>query len=112
MKRLIAMAFICLSPVPAGAGFYTYSQWEALTPNGRANYMAGAFDALTTFIFDEAGTRMAQHYLSCVSKTKMNNGQLAENVRIFASSRPEVQALPPQAALLQYLVQLCGRAPD
>jgi hypothetical protein len=51
------------------------------------------------------------HYYHCLKRIKMNNAQLAEGVRAVALNDPELQGLPVQAALIQYLNKLCGEPP-
>ena len=104
------LTVLILTVLPAKAHFYTYLQWDRLPPNSRGAYIAGAFDVLT-IPFDAVST-FPEHYGNCIGKTEMTNMQLAENVRSFASARPEYQRNTVLNALVNYLIELCGRAPQ
>jgi hypothetical protein len=54
----------------------------------------------------------SKHYRDCIVNAKMTNAQLAENVRAFASLHPEWQGRTVQAALINYLIELCGKPPS
>jgi hypothetical protein len=95
---------------PASADFYTYAEWAALSEAGRSTYIAGLFDGMVTFVTPE--TRWAAaHYRQCLGNAKMNNSQLAENVRVYASTRPNLQQ-DVSGALINYVIQLCGKPPS
>ena len=108
MLRMRAI-FLALC-APAHAGFFTYSEWEALPPNLRAIYIAGAFNSLVSTGSDD-DYQVAVHYSNCKSRTRMNTSQLAKNVVAFARARPEMQGGTPQEPLVNYLISLCGKAP-
>lgn len=95
----------------AMAMFYTYAQWDRLSPSDRAYYVAGAFDSLVSFSISPSEAKVGLHYHSCVAKAQLNNNQLAENVRAFAASRPRLHGAAVQGALVQYLIELCGAPP-
>jgi hypothetical protein len=86
MYRQIALAIFVVWVTPVEAQFYNYSQWERTIPNARALYIAGAFDTLIG-ITDREGIKAREHYRDCMTRSKMDNGQLAENVRSFVSLR-------------------------
>lgn len=109
--RAIILAALLVSAAPANAVYFTYSQWESLPASMRAAYIAGMYDALTSFSDNDEGAAYARHYQACVSTAKMSTGQMAENVRIFASSRPELQGPSVGGAFIKYLVSLCGSQP-
>jgi hypothetical protein len=96
---------------PASATFYTYAEWVALPEYGRGLYIAGLFDALVS-IFRPEDYRTASHYRQCIGDAKMTNAQLAENVRVYASSHPNLQGQPVAGAFIAYLIQLCGKPPQ
>lgn len=50
-KFAVAVALVAMS-APADAVFFTYSQWEALPPIGRASYISGLYDGLVSFAFE------------------------------------------------------------
>ena len=107
---MFRVAFVCgflILAMNAEAEFYTYSEWERASPTARAIYMAGAFDSLVTIATKE-GIVSAVHYQTCMEGSHMTNTQLAENVRIFASTRPELHARAAVSALLAYLISVCG----
>jgi hypothetical protein len=96
---------------PASATFYTYAQWSALPEYGRAMYIAGLYDGLVS-IFRPEDHWIASHYRQCIGDAKMTNGQLAENIRAYASARPNLQGQPVTGAFIAYLIQLCGKPPQ
>ncbi|KRR21394.1 hypothetical protein CQ14_07020 [Bradyrhizobium lablabi] len=108
-----AMAAMMLAATSAQGAYFTYAQFEQLSVNARATYIAGAYDAYTGLHdADEASTRLQQHRQSCISNARMTNVQLAENVAAFARAHPQVQAqrnvLP---ALIGYFNAACGYPP-
>ena len=74
----------------------------------RTAYIEGAFDSLTRFV-GAKDANVAAQYAKCITAAKMTGNQLAENVRKFASTRPELQAGTVQAALVSYLNGVCGK---
>jgi hypothetical protein len=111
MRRLVILGLLLLAPSSAGATFYTYAQWAALSPDLRAAYMTGAYDALVTYITTPQEEAMAKHYAECLFRAKMTNSQLSENVREFTAAHPKFQGATPQYALVNYLIELCGKPP-
>lgn len=112
MKRFfLAAALFSLLMRPANAVFFTYAQWDALPSNLRSAYIAGLYDALVSFANDEGDQRVATHYQQCIARSKMNNAQMADNIRSFTSARPELQGNPVGGALIAYLIKLCGMPP-
>jgi hypothetical protein len=112
MRRCIAAAIILLAFSEASAGFLTYAQWEALNPESRMLYIAGATDSIVNISGPFGEMRVAKHIQSCLSSSRLTASQLAENIRILASARPELQKGSVQLVLVQYLTQLCGPPPD
>jgi hypothetical protein len=113
MKKLcLVLFFAAVTLQSAHATFLTYPQWEALSVDSRNAYISGAFDSLEVFGMSGTETgRPGMHYYHCLKRIKMNNAQLAEGVRAVALNDPELQGLPVQAALIQYLNKLCGEPP-
>jgi hypothetical protein len=109
MRILIALFSIALSVMPAVANFLTYSEWSALPENAQSMYIAGAYDSLVTFVSTDDEINAAQHYSECVAKSGMTNRQLAQNVRTYAATKPELQGGNVQVALVRYLLELCGK---
>jgi hypothetical protein len=89
IKTALVTALLLASP--ANANFFTYSEWANLDANLGALYMAGAIDTLTSSAPNESGIAMMKHYNDCLSRAKMTDGQLAENVKAFAATRPNLQ---------------------
>jgi hypothetical protein len=112
MKLIVLlMCAALLSASPALADYYSYAEWNELSDASRAAYIAGAFDVLTDYATtdDKAAPR---YFRSCMSQAKLLNGQLAENVKAFAGTRPELQAGSVTGALLAYLTELCQVPPS
>jgi hypothetical protein len=97
---------------PASATFYTYAEWAALSEYGRFMYISGLYDGLPSFVSHEDDMSMISHYRQCIANARMTNGQLAENIRVYASSRPNLQAKPVSSAFIAYLIQLCTMPPQ
>jgi hypothetical protein len=93
------------------SNYFTYAQWAKLSPEGRAAYIAGTFDALINRYDDEAGRAVASHYLDCVARAKMGSTQLGDNLQTYVSARPELQAGTVYTALVKYLGDLCSSHP-
>ena len=105
--RFIIIALL-LSTLPARAqnAYLNYGQWEQMPPALREMYVAGAFDALSTVTVSER-VSVAKHY-ECVSKAGLTTGQLAEKLKEYADTQPDLQHKPVPIALMRYLISLCG----
>src|SRR5947209_2099538 len=78
---------------PSQGAWLTYSQWERLTPELRAAYVAGAMDSYQAAVVDlgrPSASRTAQKYGICLSAAKMSAMQLADNVLEYTKSKPEL----------------------
>ncbi len=73
----------------AEAEFVTFAQWVGAPNVFRTAYIEGAFDSLTRLVGAQKDANVATHYSEV---QKMTGNQLAENVRKFASRRPELHA--------------------
>jgi hypothetical protein len=73
-------------------------------------YIAGAFDELSTITSPE-DVATAKHYGDCVAKVGMSSGQLAENMKEYVATQPDLQNKPTPFALLRYLISFCGTPP-
>jgi hypothetical protein len=51
---------------------------------------------------------IARHYSECVAKAGLTTGKLAENMKQYAETQPDLQNKPVRGALLRYLISLCG----
>jgi hypothetical protein len=91
MRKFAVVVALFAMSAPANAVFFTYSQWEALAPIERASYISGLYDGLVSFASDADDARVGSHYQSCITRSKMTNVQLSDNVRTFASTRPKLQ---------------------
>ena len=86
----------------AHAMLLTCREWDALGRNERETYIAGVFNSVS-----DAPTGM--HYYRCVRDKKVMDSELADGVRAAMIDHPELQTQQVQAALLDYLNQLCGK---
>jgi hypothetical protein len=112
MKSILAsIALFVASTALCHATYLTYSEWEALAADQRAIYIAGALDALISYA-PNGDTKYATHIRQCIVRTKMNDSQLAENVRTFASARSQLQSVQTPISLMSYLIELCGKPPQ
>jgi hypothetical protein len=108
---ITAAAAILLGSLPAKAAYLGYADWTSLPAAERAGYIAGAFDQFTTIVAitgDRAIAELANRYQGCLGRMRMTHVQLAENVRMFGDTKPDLQMLPVPVALMQYLALTCG----
>jgi hypothetical protein len=91
--------------------FYTYSEWERMSDNQRSLYIAGAIDALLMYASNIDRPNLAVHLYNCLTKTNLNNLQLANNVQAYTRQHPAVQGDTVQMPLILYLRALCGPVP-
>jgi len=91
-------------------GYYTYAEWDRLSDQARAIYIAGAYDSLITIVSPDTAST-ARHYSKCISG-RVPVEQLAKNVRTFVAARPDLQKKPVQVGLINYLIELCGAPPN
>jgi hypothetical protein len=73
-------------------------------------YVAGAFDTLSTVTTPEQ-VDLVKHYNECVAEARLNLDQLAENMKAYAETQPDLRDKPASIALMRYLVKLCGAPP-
>lgn len=90
-KVVAAVGFAMLASTAAEGVLYTYAAWERETPAARALYIAGAFDSLVGFGGSAEDQITGSHYSTCLALSRMSNSQLADNVRQYASTRPNMQ---------------------
>jgi len=109
---IVLAAGIAINSPSYSNTYLDYSEWQNRTEEARVNYIMGMYDLLVTLADSDAGVRRGRHYGACVSKAKMSNRDLAENVRLFGASRPELHSQPVTAVLIQYLIGLCGKPPS
>jgi hypothetical protein len=83
---------------PTRANFYTYEEWVLLERVQRETYIAGAFDALTSFGTGEQEVEVSRHHELCVRNAKMDLSQLTQNVLRFARDKPELHTSSVQLA--------------
>jgi len=107
----VSLVVAVLAAAPVDAAFLNYPQWRAQSVNDRAEYIAGAVDSLVLFSDSKELPAYSRHYSECLGQSKMTTVQLAQNLSTFVDGRPELQAKPVQAGLIQYLIGLCGEPP-
>jgi hypothetical protein len=107
MRFIIVVLLLSTIPARAQNVYLDYSQWKQMPPSLREMYVAGAFDALSTITVPERAT-IARHYNECVAKAGLTIGKLAENMKEYAETQPDLQSKPVPGALLRYLISLCG----
>jgi hypothetical protein len=90
--------------------YYTYSEWDRLSDQARAMYIAGAYDSLVSIASAETAP-IARHYSKCVSG-RVPVEQLAKSVRTFVAAHPDLQKKPVQVGLINYLIDHCGAPPN
>lgn len=109
--RIAALVALLVATTPANAGFFTYSEWSALSPNGRATYIAGVYDTLSTIAYDDSSGAYVLYVRACFSRSRMNNGQMADNLVEFVKTRPKFQAGDVVTAFVNYVIDACGPPP-
>jgi hypothetical protein len=107
MRFIIIVLFLSTLPARAQTIYLNYSQWEQMPPSLREMYVTGAFDALSTITVPERAP-IARYYNECVAKAGLTTGKLAENMKQYAETQPDLQKKPVPFALMRYLVMLCG----
>jgi hypothetical protein len=88
--------------------WYTYSQWERLPDEMKMAYVGGASDSYGTTEQDQA---RSDHYSDCLQRSHMSLHQMTVNIEAFVRTRPGLQGQVFQAALVDYLISLCGSPP-
>jgi hypothetical protein len=109
MKSLLIAGFLSALMI-GGANaqvYYKYPEWDRLSDQARAVYIAGAYDSLVSIASPDTASA-SRHYSRCVARNQLTSEQLAKNVRTFVTAHPDLQNKPVQAALINYLVELCG----
>ena len=109
MRFVTIVLLFLTTPAYAQSVFLTYSQWEQMPINLREVYVAGAFDTLSTVTTPEQ-VNYVKHYNECVAKAKFDLHQVAENMKAYAETQPDLRDKPTPFALLRYLVSICGPA--
>jgi hypothetical protein len=90
LRVVLGLVIAVATPLSSWSAFFTYSQWDALDGDLRAVYIAGAFDSLVGYS-DPSDTSAEIHYFRCIQRSKMDNRRLADNVRAYAATRPDIQ---------------------
>jgi hypothetical protein len=111
MLRVICLFLSVIMPAANAGQFYSYRQWVTLDGALRSVYMAGVFDSLLGIVKDRNDIPVTKHYDSCITRAKMSDAQLADNVIAFVKTRPELQERSVSGALMNYLIAFCGAPP-
>ena len=93
----------------ANANYFNYERWSRMTPDSRQLYIAGAFDSMVSFSANDIESRINRHYDSCISRLKMTNMSLANNLLDYVNENPDLRGGSVQTAMIKYLIELCGR---
>ena len=106
--RLVTILLLLLTTQSYAQTVYLkYSEWVQMPIPLREMYIAGAFDALSTVTVQE-GAPIAKFYNECVAKNGLSSGQLAQNLKEYVETQPDLQNKPTPGALLRYLISFCG----
>jgi hypothetical protein len=111
MRFFTVVAVLSMTPAYAQNVYLNFRQWEQMPASLRSMYVAGAFDTLSVVTVPE-GVNAAKYYNECVSKAGLSTEQLAENMKGYGGTQPDLQNKPVPIALMRYLTSLCGRPPD
>ena len=113
MKSILIVAFLSalLIGLANAQVYYKYPEWDRLSDQARAVYIAGAYDSLVSIASPDTAPA-SRHYSKCVARSQLTTEQLAKNVRTFVAAHPDLQKKPVQAGLINYLVELCGAPPN
>ena len=109
---LLVPLLLMSSPVSSQGVFNNYSEWVRMSEDNRAAYISGVVDSLMIYADSNAGRKAASHYFSCLVRSTMSNGQLADNVEAYVTARPQLRGGTVQGALIRYLKELCGLPPQ
>jgi hypothetical protein len=110
-RYLLVFALVSASAQAQVGVFVTYEQWEQLPNDLRTAYITGAFDSMLVYAADQRAQSISLHFHNCVRGHEIDGSKLSDNVRAFVQAHPQSQ-LSVQQALLNYLVQLCGKISD
>lgn len=108
-KLLAAILPIAAMGCPADAGFVNYFQWVQMPSIERSRYVAGIWDSYEAFSANYQAA--AAHYTFCIGRLQLTDARLAEQIRLFAQAKPNVQGRPMPAIVIAYLYELCGPPP-
>jgi hypothetical protein len=113
MKSVLIAGFLSVLLVGQAHAqvYYSYPEWDRLSEAEQAIYIAGAYDSLVSIASPNTASA-ARHYSRCVANNRLSSEQLARNIRAFVAGRPALQKGPVQGGLINYLVELCGAAPN
>jgi hypothetical protein len=109
---LLVPLLLISSPLSSQGVYNNYSDWVRMSDDNRAAYITGVVDSLTVYADSNAGRKAASHYLDCLVRTKITNGQLADQVEAYVTARPQLRGGTVQGALIGYLKELCGLPPQ
>jgi hypothetical protein len=107
--RVILVLSLLTFASPAFAIFMTCSKWLSISPSDRIAYVAGVYDSLVTFAESADSAKAGMHYQNCIARSKMSPQQMSENIRAFVLPKAELHARPMPAAVLDYLLVVCGK---
>jgi hypothetical protein len=112
MRFCFAVGLVALLTMPASANFYTYAEWETLSPFERGIYVASAYDFYVSASHVGHYVAAAKHFGGCLERQKMTNQQIGDGIVAFVASRPALQSQFVSSVMLQYFGELCGVAPS
>jgi hypothetical protein len=113
-RRLIAMSSFLVCIATGKADYFNFEQWKALSPDLQAVYIAAVADALVNYDdpMSPTAARRVFWYDGCIRKVHMTSGQLADDVRNFATTRAYLPETSVRSVLVQYLTSACGPPPS
>jgi hypothetical protein len=111
-KRAVALLVggITLAHAQGISAWYSYAEWERLPDELKQAYIAGAFDSLGSLANSEGDMKAAKHYGDCITNGHVEIDELTNNIEIFAHGRSDLPGTV-QAAMVSYLIRLCGMPP-
>lgn len=89
------------------AQFYTFAEWERLSPSSQSAYVAGVLDGVTSFSIEPLDRGMADQYSACVERPRITNGQLRDALLQKVLKRPAIRSGTVLSATLGYLHEMC-----
>jgi hypothetical protein len=111
-KRAVALLVggITLAHAQGISAWYSYAEWKRLPDELKQAYLAGAFDSLGSLANSEGDMKAAKHYGDCITNGHVEIDELTSNIEIFAHGRSDLPGTV-QAAMVSYLIRLCGMPP-
>jgi hypothetical protein len=104
----IPAVMIAMSAPCHGLGeYYSFAQWERLSPEIRDAYLAGAIDAMLSDHIDEFEAALSERYKSCLLRSKVTTSQMSEALLRSVAIKPNLRGDRVLSAVTDFIRDLC-----